>query len=287
MAWLSIEDFMNIQTIISNAKKPAPYTPGTAQMWVDDYISTQLLQIHLNQNVELASRKETTIAQTIDWILNKVDGSQLSVLDLGCGPGLYTEKLAKLGHRVTGVDFSAHSIEYAKNSAQKNELNICYRHQDYLSLTEENEYDLIIMIFTDFGVLSPEQRTSLLARIHKALKPGGTFIFDVLNEHTASDDIGNRDWEIAESGFWRPAPYLVLSDSFYYEDEAVTLNQHVVIEENGKYEIYRFWVHTFSHSDLKQILNKAGFRAVNCYSGVIPDSDLCPSDSVTFCTVKK
>ena len=278
---------MNIKSIITNSLKPEPYTPGTAQMWVDEYISTQLLQVHLNQDIELASRKESTITQTINWILNKVDGSQLAILDLGCGPGLYTEKLASYGHQVTGVDFSANSIKYAKESAKNKNLNICYRQQDYLTLTEENQYDLIMMIFTDFGVLSPDQRTSLLAKVHRALKPGGTFILDVLNDNASIKENGKRGWEIAESGFWRPTPYLALSESFYYEKEDVTLNQHVVIEADGGYEIYRFWVHTFSHSDIKRIFKKAGFNAVNCYDNVIPDSDLYSSDSVTFCTVKK
>ena len=278
---------MNIKSIISNSIKPAPYASGTAQMWVDEYISTQLLQVHLNQNIELASRKETTITKTINWMLNKVDGSQLAILDLGCGPGLYAEKLTKLGHQVTGVDFSANSIEYAKMSAQKAKLNICYRQQDYLTMNEENQYDLIMMIFTDFGVLVPEQRSRLLAKVHKALKPGGTFLLDVLNDNASIEEQGMRDWEIAESGFWRPGPYLALSESFYYEKEDVTLKQHVVIEEDGGYEIYRFWVHTFSQSALNHIFLKAGFNAVNCYDKVIPDSELCKSDSVTFCTVKK
>lgn len=278
---------MNIKSIISNSLKPTPYTPGTAQMWVDEYISTQLLQVHLNQNVELGSRKESTITKTISWIFDKVDGSQLAILDLGCGPGLYTEKMAKLGHQVTGVDFSANSIEYAKMSAHKKKLNISYRQQDYFTLTEENQYDLIMMIFTDFGVISPEQRTCLLAKIHKALKPGGTFIFDVLNDNASLKEPGQRDWEMVESGFWRQGPYLTLIESFYYEKEDVTLKQYVVIEEDGGYEVYRFWAHTFSHSDVNRIFLKAGFNTVNCYENVVPDSELCSSDSVTFCTVKK
>lgn len=215
-----------------------------------------------------------------------MDGSQLTILDLGCGPGLYAEKLATEGHLVTGVDFSANSIEYAKMSAQKKKLNICYRQQDYLSLTEENKYNLIIMIFTDFGVLSPEQRICLLDNIHKALKPGGTFILDVLNENASIEELGKRDWEMADGGFWRPGPYLALNESFYYEKEDVTLTQYVVIEKNG-YEIYRFWVHTFSHSDMNRIFIIACFNTVNCYDKVIPDSETCSSDSVTFCTVTK
>ena len=108
------------------------------------------------------------------------------------------------------------------------------------------------------------------------------------SERSASiKELGKRDWEMAESGFWRPEPYLALSESFYYENEDVTLNQHIVIAEDGEYDIYRFWVHTFSHSDMNRIFVRAGFNAVNCYDKVIPDSELCSSDSVTFCTFKK
>ena len=256
-------------------------------MWVDEYISKQLLEIHLSQDIELASRNEKTIVQTLEWILSKVPGEGLSILDLGCGPGLYTEKLVLQGHRVTGVDFSINSINYARKSAQEKNLKISYRQQDYLTLSDENQYDLILMIFTDFGVLTPDQRSSLLTRIYKALKPGGTFIFDVLNDRTPKEALGSRDWEIAESGFWRPFPYIHLSESFYYKKEKVTLNQHTVIEDDGKYEIYRFWVHTFSHMTLHQLLENTGFTSVNCHENVIPDSPLCSSDSVTFCSAKK
>ncbi len=88
-------------------------------MWVDDYISTQLLEVHLNPDIELTGRNETTISSTIKWILNKVPGDRLNILDLGCGPGLYTEKLAENGHTVTGMDFSPNSISYARATAEK------------------------------------------------------------------------------------------------------------------------------------------------------------------------
>ncbi len=57
---------MNIKKLINTARKPEIYTPGTAVMWVDEYISTQLLATHLSQDIELASRKETTITSTVE-----------------------------------------------------------------------------------------------------------------------------------------------------------------------------------------------------------------------------
>jgi hypothetical protein len=84
--------------------------------------------------------------------------------------------------------------------------------------------------------------------------------------------------------------FLLPKSPFHYEDEAVTLNQHVVIEGGGDYEIYRFWVHRFTHSDLNRIFHEfheAGFHTVNCHNDVIPGSDFHSSDSVTFCTARK
>ena len=256
-------------------------------MWVDEYISTQLLEVHLNQDVELASRKKATIANTVDWILNKVPGDRMNILDLGCGPGLYTENLAEYGHLVTGMDFSSNSITYAKESASRKNRDIEYIQQDYLELEEENRYDLILLIFTDFGVLTPVQREILLRNIYRALKPGGTFVFDVLNENPAVMTSASKNWELAEKGFWRNHPYLALTESFYYEQQNVTLNQHIIIDEDGGTEVYRFWIHTFSHNDLSTIISAAGFSTVECFDSVIPDSDMCLSKSVTFCIATK
>ena len=279
--------FMNIQELIEKGQKPEIYTEGTAVMWVDEYISTQLLDTHLNQDTDLASRKETTISATIKWILCKVPGGRLNILDLGCGPGLYTEKLAEKGHIVTGMDFSDNSIRYARESAHKKKLNIAYIQQDYLELDEESKYDFVMMIFTDFGVLSPGQREILLARVYRALKPGGKFIFDVLNENYPVNQSGSKGWELSQKGFWRNRPYLALSETFYYDEQKVTLNQHIIIDETGKVEVYRFWEHAFSHADLEKILASHNFGATECHEHVLPGSDLYRSEDLTFCIATK
>lgn len=164
---------MELHKIVKATQKPEIYSKGTSAIWTDEYISDRLLEVHLNPDIELASRKATTIAQTVDWIVEKVQGKGLEILDLGCGPGLYAEKLTEKGHQVTGVDFSSISIRHATESATQKKLDINYRHQNYLELDDEGHYDLVMMIFTDFGVLMPEERRRFLKNVHRALKPGG------------------------------------------------------------------------------------------------------------------
>ncbi len=277
---------LNVKSIMNLCVKPALYQKGTAVMWTDPYISKQLLDVHLNPNLDLASRKMKTIETTIEWILDRAGKDSLNILDLGCGPGLYSQLLAQRGHHVTGVDFSETSITHATNTAKENSLNIEYRRQDYLELEDQEKYDLVILIFTDFGVLVPDDRSVLLSNIHRALKPGGCFLFDVLNENWAVQKPVEKTWEISEKDFWREKPHLLLSDTFSYPENKVILSQHCVIDEEDC-KIYRFWTHFFSHEDLTGILSKKDFGEIGFYENILPDSEICSGQHVTFCTAIK
>jgi len=277
---------MNINNIIKASAKPKIFEKGTSVMWTDEYISKQLLDVHLNKDLDLASRKHDTISKTIEWILNKVENKTLKILDLGCGPGLYTEILAKRGHIITGVDFSKNSIKYAKQKAKEKKLDIEYINKNYLNLKlEENKYDLVIMIFTDFGVLNPTEREGLLSMIHKTLKSGGIFIFDVLNDKNPKAKLSPKNWEVTKKGFWKDKPYLAASESFLFEDEKVVLYQHIVIDDDD-IEIYRFWTSLFSNSDLENILSKYSFRNFRFFDNIIPANNNWDGENVTFCVTK-
>ncbi len=275
---------MKILDIHNNTTKPKLYEKGNAVMWTDEHISKQLLNVHLSQDVDLASRRTETIDSTIKWILASTEKKQLNILDLGCGPGLYSEKLAKMGHNVTGVDFSSNSIEYAKKEAKKKKLEITYLKENYLNLDlEENSFDLVILIFTDFGPLLPKEREQLLRNIRRVLKPNGAFIFDVLNDNNIEDKISPKNWETSDLGFWKNTPYLLLSNSFIYEENKVILYQHIVVDEEDNVTIYRFWNHFFSHSDLAKILHEYNFINLSFHEDVLPKGDLWNGENVTFC----
>lgn len=279
---------MDIRSLVSYTEKPAIYSKGTAVMWQDPYISERLLETHLSQATDLASRKESTIINTVEWILEQASGDSLSILDLGCGPGLYAEKFAQKGHDVTGVDFSKNSIRYAKASALNKGLDIRYLECDYLFLDEKNSYDIIIMVFTDYGVLNPQDRKILTEKVFDALKPGGLFIFDVLNENYQAGKDGTTSFEVSsENGFWKKNPYLALYRVFFYEAENVALNQHIVMDEDGCVDLYRFWVHTFSEERLKNELLFSGFAELEYMNNLIPSSEIYRSEDVTFCVARK
>jgi len=128
---------VNFQLIYKLADKPQLYEKGTSVMWTDPHISKQLLDLHLNPYKEIASRSQVKIESISNWILSLSETPKMKILDLGCGPGLYAEFLARKGHSITGVDFSDNSIQYAIRQAKEKQLDIIYLNRNYLDLDFE------------------------------------------------------------------------------------------------------------------------------------------------------
>jgi 2-polyprenyl-3-methyl-5-hydroxy-6-metoxy-1,4-benzoquinol methylase len=280
---------MKITEIISQSEKPELYEKGTSFMWTDEHISKQLLNIHLNADIDLGSRKWSTIEKTATWILEtQKEKGKLNILDLGCGPGLYSEIFAEKGHTITGVDISKNSVEYAQKSAKDKGLNANYINANYFEINlESDKYDLVVLIYTDLGVLIPGERDNLLKMIYRVLKKGGTFIFDVLKDKDMEIKTSPKTWEAYNSGFWNESPYLALSESYLYQEEKVILFQHNIIDTVGNIETYRFWTHFFSQNDVREMLEPHNFVDILFREDILPKGDRWSGDNVIFAIASK
>ena len=137
--------------------RPEPFEFYTAdELWTNEHTSKQMLKYHLNESIDLSSRNKSFINSSVEWIAThfQVD-EKTEIADFGCGPGLYTAKLAKRGAIVTGIDFSENSIKYAKKMAAEKGLKINYVLANYLDFETTSRFDLITMIFCDYCALSP------------------------------------------------------------------------------------------------------------------------------------
>lgn len=268
-----------LSQLIPLQQKPAPFTPGEPLFWNDPHISSQMLEAHLNPETEAASRKPVTIERSVKWLVETL-GLKAGdcVLDLGCGPGLYALRFARLGLQVTGVDYSRRSIEYAIQAARENRLDICYRYQNYLDLDDENQYDAAFLIYGDFCPLSPEQRSILLRNLRRALKPNGKFVLDVSTREQRKRLGVKNGWYAAERGFWKPGPHLVLEDGFDYPEQALWLDQYTVIEGDGNVSVYRNWFQDYTPESITAELSQGGFSVESLWADLTgtaytPDSE--------------
>lgn len=142
-------------------RKPKLFELGDENIWTDPYISQRMLEAHLKTDYDAASRKVSTIRKTVECI-NSILPQNSKVLDLGCGPGLYAEQFAELGHSVTGIDINRNSIDYAIENAKKKDLEIKYINGSYFEITLDEQFDAVIMIYCDMGTHSNENSDKIL-----------------------------------------------------------------------------------------------------------------------------
>lgn len=236
-------------------KKPNLFEKSDSSIWTDPYIQEELLNAHLELSSDAASRNMDSIKTIVDFI-SRYAKPNSRLLDLGCGPGLYTNLLANKGYIVTGIDLNAKSIEYAKS---KNE-NITYIESDYIRDFPHGEYDTIIMIYCDMGTYSNDDRDLLLANCYNSLCPGGILIFDVFNQDLIKDKVEGNNWEYEnEKGFWANQEYLLLNQTFHYpESKAFAYQYNLLLKDVTKHFI--IWDRYYDKAEVIDILKNIGFR---------------------------
>ena len=258
------------EELIDINKRPACFSIYTAEeLWAEPYTAEQMLRYHLDKELPMASRQHSFIDQSANWITEKFNlGSGKKVADFGCGPGLYALRLARTGANVTGIDFSANSLVYARETAKLEGVEIDYQQANYLNFNSNDRYDLIVMIMCDYCVLSPLQRSLLLSIFKKHLSPQGRVMIDVntMNAYNAREE--SSIYERRQlNGFWSPDDYFGFVNTFKYDDEKVVLDKYTIIEEHQTRVIYNWFQH-FDPASLSSEVESNGFVIEETYGDV-------------------
>ncbi|WP_342643599.1 bifunctional 2-polyprenyl-6-hydroxyphenol methylase/3-demethylubiquinol 3-O-methyltransferase UbiG [Rhodoligotrophos ferricapiens] len=105
--------------------------------------------------------------------------TDLRILDIGCGGGLLTEPMARLGAEVVGVDPGERNIRTAQVHAEAQGLFIDYRTGTAESLADQGErFDIILNMEVIEHVADPDR---YVARCAEMLKPGGIMVLATIN----------------------------------------------------------------------------------------------------------
>ena len=80
----------------------------------------------------------------LEYILSKCSLNKKNVLDIGCGGGLLSEPMCRLGAKVTGIDASDKNIKVAKLHSKKNNLQIDYFCSSPEKFNTKDKFDVIL-----------------------------------------------------------------------------------------------------------------------------------------------
>lgn len=260
-------------------KKPELYGEYSAMsLWADEHRSKQMLAYHLNEDIDVSSRKKAFIDKSAQWIIsNFLSKESSSVCDFGCGPGLYTSRFAMVNNsretnnkvHVTGIDFSNNSINYAKNYASEHGLDINYIQSNYLEVELQQQYDLITMIMCDYCALNDDQRKTLLNKFKQHLKDDGKILLDVYTTNAFQNKAEGFHCEKNQlNHFWFEEGYYTFVNTHKYPEQKVILDKYTTFTQSGKKEVVYNWLKYYDLDTLTKELKGVGLKINAVYSDV-------------------
>ena len=164
-------------------KKEIEQFSSLSNKWWD--LSGPFSALHKMSNVriEFIKQNATRIFKKDKMNVNLLKG--LNCLDVGCGGGILSEKLNRLGANVMGIDASKNSIEIAQEHAKKSRLEInykCMTTSKLLEIKEQktlNKFDLVI---ASEVIEHVNDRNAFLSDISNLCRPGGLVVFTTINK---------------------------------------------------------------------------------------------------------
>ena len=201
-------------------------------------------------------------AADVNGILEMFEiGSKASILDLCCGIGRHTLKLARHGYRVTGVDRTARYLDVAKKRAQEENLAIEFVHDDMRHFRRAEAFDAVINMQTSFGYFDdPSDERKTMDNIHSSLKPGGRLIMEMLGKEVLARTYRPRDWREQDGRY-------LLVESVPEDNWAYIKNRRIVIHD-GKAQEFTLRLRLFSAFELTSLMREAGFKTITCFGGL-------------------
>ena len=210
-----------------------------------------------------------------------------TVVDLACGTGSLSVRLARAGYRVYGVDLSEDMLTVAMQKAMELDAGpmpffIC---QDMCELTLPEPVDWVVCMLDSINYLAvPQQAQAMIGRVAESLKPGGMFIFDFNTPYKLRSLDGQVFLDENEDSYcvWR-AEFDEAENICYY---GIDLFQYVPQADLWERSFEEHREYAYSPEQLVTYLRQAGFRDICLYGDGVMEPPL-PTEQRIYITARK
>lgn len=211
----------------------------------------------------------------------------LKVLDVACGTGEFSVRLAQKGYTVTGVDLSDEMLVIAKEKADQSGVSIPFYQQNMIELETGEQFDSIVIFCDSLNYLHTESDVqSTFQRVYEQLKPGGLFMFDVHSvfkmEHVfAGQTFADVQDEVSYiwNAFEGPEPYSVEHElTFFVKEEEA--NQYDRFDEDH-------YQRTYDMQKYVAWLEEAGFTVKEILADLEDQEPAEDSERILFVAIKE
>jgi SAM-dependent methyltransferase len=204
----------------------------------------------------------TEAAESMRKALQLSNSKGKSVLDLCCGPGRCSIALAARGLSVTGVDRTKFLLDKARVKARAARRKIEWVQADMRDFVRPGGYDLALSMFTSFGYFEKrEDDAKVLANVYQSLRPGGTFIMEMVGKENLARIFQPSSAESLADGSILIERRRVVADWNRIENEWIVVR-------NGRASTFTFHLNLYSGQELRESLERAGFSNVKLYGSL-------------------
>jgi SAM-dependent methyltransferase len=176
--------------------------------------------------------------------------SPMRILDLACGFGRHANRLAALGHTVTGVDYMPGFLALAHREAREMGVHEDYRQGDMRQIDFHEEFDVVLLLFTSFGYFEDQENELVLENMARALRPGGRLMLDTLNRDTVLRDL--RSDEVIDKGDG------LLINRCSFDVLTGRLQNRRIIIRSGVRKDKVFSIRLYNPSEIRRLLDQFG-----------------------------
>lgn len=185
-----------------------------------------------------------------------------SVLDVPCGDGRLTVRLAAAGYTAIGVDIAPEEVEQARRAAAEAGVDARFCVGDLRALPDVGRVDAVLSWGNSFGYLTAPDTARSLAGMHGALRPGGRLVLESLT--VAEALLANGIQPRAEYAF---GGIRMTTINRYDPAESRLESELVFADAEGRVERSRSAHRVHTTGEVVRLLRAAGFVAVELLAG--------------------
>ena len=208
------------------------------------------LSEYYNQILTLTSVNTSKEIKTLDKTFKK--RGVKSILDVACGVGRHSIPLAKLGYKVTGIDYSLYQLKVARKEAKLNKSTVSFYLKNANSFSFPSKFDAAICMWSTLGE-EPMIYQKVIKNVHKVLKKGGVYVVDNKNWENVNKKEKVREDLIKKPGF------ILKRKMWDRYTENFRVRQAVFEIDSKKYDELCV-THTLNTIQWKEALKEGGFK---------------------------
>lgn len=206
-------------------------------------------------------RLADTTAQ-VDHIIKLVQiHARAKILDLCCGIGRHSLEFARRRFQVTGVDRTISYLDKARKQAKTEGLNIEFVDEDMRAFCREDDFDVVINMFTSFGYFEDaEDDRRVVENVYRSLKSGGKFLIEMEGKELLAGKFRERDWNEING-------FVILEERKILNNWDKIESRWIILKDDQQVE-HKFVLRLYSAKEITFLLNQCGFSEVNVYGNL-------------------